>query len=176
MRDTHHEDHVNDVTLYDNVRGKNDNGEGVDIEMDFAPFWTFFDKFVPCIVGVKVWSVKVKIAKTITESGCVTITDEAFTQMALKNYWGRWFQQQTAKWTDSRRGNQQYMGWSDEAYERDDDLCRRIKKQRGTQSSKALEHKFRTKARDDYANGRVVSCTNTSREQQWEIFDELEMV
>ena len=37
---------------------------------------------------MKVWSIKVKIAKTITESGCVTITDEAFTQMALENYWG----------------------------------------------------------------------------------------
>ena len=54
MRDTHHEDHLDD----DNNRGKNDNGKDVDIEMDFAPFWTFFDKFVPWVAGVKVWSVK----------------------------------------------------------------------------------------------------------------------
>ena len=100
MRDTHHEDHVDDVTLYE-------NDKDVDIETNFVPFWTFFDKFVPCVAGVKVWSVKVKIGKTITKSGCVTITGKAFTQMALGNYWGRWFHQETVRWTDSRCGNQQ---------------------------------------------------------------------
>ena len=168
MRDERHEDHVDNVAIYANVRA-------VDLEENFVPFWTFFDKLVPCIAGVKVWSVKVKIAQTITESGCVTITDEAFTQMALENYWGRWFHQKTAKWTDSRRGNQQYMGWSDVAYDRYDEACKRIKEQRGTPSSRALESKFRTRAQTDYASGRVVSRTNTGKEKQREIFDELEI-
>ena len=54
MRDTHHEHHVDDVTVYDNVRSTRENGTDVDIESDFAPFWTFFDNFLPCVVGAKV--------------------------------------------------------------------------------------------------------------------------
>ena len=60
MRDTHQEHHVDDVTVYDNVRSTLKNGTDVDMELDFAAFWTFFDKFVPCVAGVKVWSIKEK--------------------------------------------------------------------------------------------------------------------
>jgi hypothetical protein len=52
----------------------------------------------------------VKISKTVTNSGCVTITDEAFTIIFLENYWGCWFHQQLAQWTNSRCDNQQFMG------------------------------------------------------------------
>jgi hypothetical protein len=116
-----------------------------------------------------------KIANTITDSGCVTITDEAFTTLALENYWGRWFHQEPAQWTDSQRGNQQFKGWSDEAYNRYDAACKLIAKQRGTVASKGLEKEFKIRARDTYANGRVVSHTDTSREQQCIVFDELDI-
>jgi hypothetical protein len=138
MRNEKHEDYVDDVTLYADVR------DSANLVESYVPFWTFFDKFVPCIAGVKIWATKVKTAKTITDSGCVTITDEAFTILALENYWDRWFHNTSAKWTDSRRGNQQFMGWSDEAYDRYDDTCRRIKKQRDTQVSQNLEKSFRS--------------------------------
>jgi hypothetical protein len=100
--------------------------------------------------GVNIWSIKAKIANTITSSGCVTITDEAFTMLALENYWGRWFHQEPAQWTDSRPGNQQFMGWSDEAYNRYDAACKLIAKQRGTVASKGLEKEFKIQARDTY--------------------------
>jgi hypothetical protein len=168
MKNEKHVDYVDDVTKYLNVRTANP-------EDDFGPFWTFFDKLVPCVAGVKVWSTKVKISNTVTGSCCVTVTDEAFTSLALENYWGRWFHKQPAKWTDSRRGNQQFMGWSDEAYTRYDDACRLIQKQRETAASIALEKEFKIRARNTYANGRVVSRTDTSREQQRVVFDELEI-
>jgi hypothetical protein len=168
MKTEQHVDYVDDVTKYLDVRASN-------VDDDFGPFWTFFDKLVPCVAGVKVWSIKVKIADTITGSNCVTVTDEAFTMLALDNYWMRWFHAQPAKWTDSRRGNQQFMGWSDEAYTRYDDACRLIQKQRGTAASKSLEQTFKIRARNTYANGRVVSRTDTSREQQRKVFDELDI-
>jgi hypothetical protein len=169
MKRENHEEYYDDITRYANVRGAED------LDNDFGPFWTFFDKFVPHVAGVKVWSIKAKIANTVTDSGCVTITDEAFTMLALENYWGRWFHNQPAQWTDSWRGNQQFMGWSDEAYDRYDAACKLISKQRGTTRSKGLEKEFKIKARDTYANGRVVSRTDTSREQQRVVFDELDV-
>jgi hypothetical protein len=128
------------------------------------------------VARVKVWSVKAKIANTINDGGCVTITDEAFTMLALENYWGRWFHQEPAQWTDSRCGKQQLMGWSDEAYDCYDAACKLIAKQWGTVASKGLEKEFKIQARDTYANGRLVSCTDTtSREQQRVVFDELDI-
>jgi hypothetical protein len=68
------------------------------------------------------------------------------------------------------------MGWSDEAYNRYDDVCNTIKKQqRGTTTSRILEKQNQNRARKTYANGRVVSCTDTSREQQRKVFDELDI-
>ncbi len=67
MKKTNHEEYYNNVTRYANLRA-------TDLEKDFGPFWTFFDKFVPNVAGVKVWSVKAKIANTITDGkirGCM---------------------------------------------------------------------------------------------------------
>jgi hypothetical protein len=74
------------------------------------PSYALFPFGVPYMAGVKIWATKVKIAETITKCGCVTITDEGFTILALETYWDQWFHNKTAKWTDSRRGNQQFMG------------------------------------------------------------------
>ena len=106
------------------------------------PVLDVFDKFVPCVAGVNIWSTKLKILKTVTNNGFVTITDEAFTIMALGNFWGCWFHQQPAQWTDSCRGNQQFMGWSDQVYNHYDDACKLIKKQRGNTASKGLQKEF----------------------------------
>jgi hypothetical protein len=67
------------------------------------------------------------------------------------------------------------MGWSDEAYNRYDNFCKTIKKQRGTAASRSLETQFQNCARRMYANGRVISRTDTSREQQRKVFDELDI-
>jgi hypothetical protein len=122
LRNENHVEYVDDIfTMYAKVRDLKHLGG------DFVPFWTLVDKFVP------------KIPATITTSECVTITDETFTGVGLENYWDRWYNQKTAKWTDSRHGNQQFMGWSDEAYTRYDEVCNNIKKQWGTQTSKCMQ-------------------------------------
>jgi hypothetical protein len=75
--------------------------------------------------------------------GKITIVDEAFTILAIQNYWPKWFSTTgvpaPAKWTDLRQCNAQYMGWHKDAYSRFDLICRRIKHQHETEQSKDLD-------------------------------------
>jgi hypothetical protein len=68
----------------------------------------------------------------------VSVLDEAFTVLALKNYWKRWNNTGTAIWTDSRVGNYQYMGLTDGAYVQFDSLCKQIREQRKRASNMEL--------------------------------------
>jgi hypothetical protein len=77
----------------------------------------------------------------------VSLLDEAFTVLALKNYWKRWNNTGTAMWTDSRVGNYQYMGWADAAYVQFDSLCKRIREQRKRASNMKLEREYLARSR-----------------------------
>ncbi len=122
---------------------------------NFEAFWLFFDRLVANIAGKKVWTNRDKVGEPITLGGKITIVDEAFTILAIQNYWPKWFSNtgvpEKALWTDSRQGNAQYMGWDDQAYSRFDTLCRRIQMQRQTAHSKHLEQRFQQKATFEYA-------------------------
>jgi hypothetical protein len=52
----------------------------------------FFNDLVPCVAGWKVWTQSEKANKLISEAKMVLVLvlDEAFTILALKNYWKRW--------------------------------------------------------------------------------------
>jgi hypothetical protein len=124
------------------------NVRGMQPEGDFVAFTMFFDEFVPCVAGRKVWTLREQATKLITKAKkIVSVTDEAFTILALENYWYRWTNKERARWTDNRAGNYQYQGWSDEAYIEFDCLCRRIRKHRATEINKALEIRYREHAR-----------------------------
>jgi hypothetical protein len=57
---------------------------------DMEAFYSFFDHLVPCVAGQKVWTQREKANKLISEAKkVVSILDEAFTVLALKNYWKR---------------------------------------------------------------------------------------
>jgi hypothetical protein len=77
----------------------------------------------------------------------VSVLDEAFTALALKNYWKRWNNTGTAMWTDSRVGNYQYMGWADAAYVQFDSLCKQIREQRKRASNMKLEREYLARPR-----------------------------
>jgi hypothetical protein len=55
------------------------------------------------------------MACTITDGGKITITDEAFTELCLLNYWDKWPANRPAKWTHARKGNCSFEGWSNDA-------------------------------------------------------------
>ncbi len=79
--------------------------------------------------------------------------DEAFTILALMNYWERWTGNGTARWTDSKAGNYQYMGWADAAYVQFDELCKQIREQRQTRLNKKLEQMYLARSRSLLAGG-----------------------
>jgi hypothetical protein len=68
-----HEEAVTLETITD-VREMDPNG-------DIEAFCYFFDHLVPCVAGQNVWTQAKKV---------VSVLDEAFTVLALKNYRKRW--------------------------------------------------------------------------------------
>ena len=132
-----------------NVRGTCDATD------NFEAFWIFFDRLVANIAGKKSWRNRDKVGESITTGGRIIIVNEAFTILALQNYWPKWFSNMgvcdRAQWTDSRQGNGQYMGWDDAAYTRFDTICHRIQVQCETHKSKNLELTFQQKATLEYA-------------------------
>jgi hypothetical protein len=67
------------------------------------------------------------------------------------------------------------MGWADAAYRRFDVLCHRIRDQRQTSVNKELEQIFLTNARKDMANGGDERQRPAIRENELEIYDELDV-
>ena len=130
------------------------NVRAMELDGDRDAFYLFFDELVPCVAGRKVWTLREKATKLISEAKkIVSVLDEAFTILALMNYWERWLHQGTARWTDSRAGNYQYMGWMDEAYNQFDVLCKRIREQRQTAINRKLEQMYLDKSRSLLAGG-----------------------
>jgi hypothetical protein len=149
-----------------------------DVTANFEPFWLFFDQLIASVAGKKVWTNRDKVGELITKGNKMSIVDEAFTILAIQNYWPKWFGTQgvrkPAKWTDSRQGNSQYMGWHEDAYKRFDLVCRSIKIQRSTQQSMQLKLRFQQKATNEYA---TLGGGNNARRQRQEpimrVFHEL---
>jgi hypothetical protein len=52
-------------------------------------FNLFSNRLMPCVAGKKVWTGRDKMACAITDGGKITITDEAFTELCLLNYWDK---------------------------------------------------------------------------------------
>ena len=85
---------------------------------------------MPCTAGRKFNTDRDKVAATISDGGKVNVTDKAFTELMLMNYWDKWQNHGHAKWADARGGNMQYKGWPLPAYVTYDTICRRIRRQR----------------------------------------------
>ncbi len=106
------------------------------------------------MAGGKVWTLPEKAIKLISEAKkVVSVLDEVFTILALMNSWERWTGNGTARWTDSKAGNYQYMGWADAAYVQFDELCKQICEQRQTVSSMKLEQMYLARSRSVLAGG-----------------------
>jgi hypothetical protein len=116
-------------------------------------FNLFFDRLMPCVAGKKAWTGRDKIACAITDGGKITITDEAFAELCLLNYWDKWSANRPAKWKDARKGNCSFKGWSNDAYQQFNSICNRIRAQREIDESKAMELVFLDYAIKQYGHG-----------------------
>jgi hypothetical protein len=106
------------------------------------------------VAGQKVWTLREKAIKLISEAKkVVSVLDEAFTILALMNYWERWTGNATARWTDWKAGNYQYMFWADAAYLQFDELCKQICEQRQTRLNKKLEQMYLARLHSLLAGG-----------------------
>jgi hypothetical protein len=147
------------------------------VTSNFEPFWLFFDRLIANVAGKKIWTNRDKVGEPITKGNKITIVDEAFTILAIENYWPKWFSNQgvkaPAQWTDSCQGNSQYMGWHEDAYKRFDLICRRIQHQRSSIQSKHLELHFQQKAMEEYATMRGGARARTREEPTMRVFNEL---
>ena len=125
------------VSDFINVRG------GEASEAKYIPFNFFFDKLIPCVAGCKFWDNCAKVRCRVSLSGLVSITDEAFTELCIKNYFAKWTQPGAGTtWTEDRGGNCNYQGWTIMAYAEFDSLCKRILRQRQEKDSEELEDMF----------------------------------
>ena len=157
------------------------NVRACDSTANFQPFWLFFDRLIASVAGKKIWTNRDKVGQPITKGNKISIVDEAFTILAIQNYWPKWFSEhglkEPAKWTDSRQGNSQYMGWHEDAYTRFDLICRRIQQQRSSLHSKQLEQRFQQKALEEYATMRGGSRARARlQEPTVKVFNELNNV
>ena len=109
------------------------------------------------------------MGELISTGGKINIVEEAFTILAIQNYWPRWFStsdvSEAAKWTDSCQGNAQYMGWHEDAYSRFDQICRHIKHQRQTVESTDLELAFQQKATTEYGTRQGGTRARSKRQE-----------
>jgi hypothetical protein len=136
-------------------------------------FNLFFDRLMPCVARKKVWTSRDKMACAITDGGKITITDEAFTELCLLNYWDKWSANRAVKWTDARKGNCSFTkGWSNDAYQQFDLICNRIRAQHETDESKAMELVFLDYAIKQYGRGTERTRSEILDEGP-EIFNEL---
>jgi hypothetical protein len=108
---------------------------------------------MPCVARKKVWTSKDKMACAIADGGKISITDKAFAQLCLLNYWVKWSENKPAKWTDLRKGNCSFKGCSNDAYQQFDSICKWIRVQRETDKSKAMEVLFLDCAIKQYGRG-----------------------
>jgi hypothetical protein len=69
------------------------------------------------------------------------------------NYWDKWSANRPAKWTDARKGNCSFKGWSNDAYQQLDSICNRIRAQRETEKLRAMELVFLDYAMKQYGRG-----------------------
>lgn len=126
-------------------------------------FFQFFDKFVTCVAGRKNWTPAVKVNMPLSNCNKVSISDEAFAEIVLINYWNRWVHNKSTKWTDNRNGNVEYQGWNPLGHLEYNKIYKRIKSQRENPSlSELVDTLFLQQAAEEYKNLVFVETDNSS--------------
>jgi hypothetical protein len=169
LKDEDFPDYCRDKTAFSDVRGATEVNEE-----SSTRFWYFFSALVPSIAGKKIWTQEIMLSKSIEESLCVTIVDEAFTVLCIENYWEKWVNKGEAVWTGTRSGNTGFMGWQTKGYERFVELCKRIELQRKEQVSEDLEAKFQERAVEEFGGTRGIASRRMKAAPALETFDQLD--
>jgi predicted transglutaminase-like protease len=115
-------------------------------------FLTFFDIAVSAVCGRRSWTNEMKMKQTITEPGKVTISDEAFVELLMVNYWERWKTNGAPKWTIAKAVNVHNHGWWKDGHKAFNEIYAWIKIQRKDRTQcNAVEALFKQRAVDAHA-------------------------
>jgi hypothetical protein len=118
-------------------------------------FSPFFDIAITAVCGRRNWTNNLKVSQTILACEKVSISDKAFAELVIKNYWDRWKSGGNAKWTDGRSGELSSNGWSAEGHQEFNEIYECIKAQRANSKSRELtESRFLELAQDAHGGAR----------------------
>jgi hypothetical protein len=139
-------------------------GDFTDLHSDHAnkkAFFAFFDIVVTGVCSRRSWTkAMIKISQSISDCKKVTISDEAYAELILKNYWDRMKTGGPAKWTDGQSGNLLQHGWSAGGHLAFNAIYSRIKAQRSTiKERQAVKSAFMEMAQD-------VHCSTTRKKRR----------
>jgi hypothetical protein len=169
LKDEDFPDYCRDKTAFSDVRGVTEVNEE-----SSTRFWYFFSALVPSIAGKKIWTQEIMLSKSIEESLCITIVDEAFTVLCIENYWEKWVNKGEAVWTGTRSGNTGFMGWQTDGYKHFVALCKRIELQRKDDVSEELEVRFQNKALEEFGSIRGLARRRVSGAPALQTYDQLD--
>lgn len=145
-------------------------------------YFYFFDNFLECVSGKRGWG-KVKAVHLVSDY--CSISDEAFTLLALENNWRRWSSKEKrgkGVYTASMQGNKMFEGWSEEGLQRYNELYRLVKENRESEEGKKFERAFREKKQAELKNKvlrkspvpkkAIVVMDDLSDESDWDVAQE----
>jgi hypothetical protein len=108
------------------------------------------------VCGRRSWTKSTKISQTISDCKKVTISDDAYAKLILKNYWDRMKSGGPAKWADGQSGNLLQHGWSTGGHLAFNEIDTRIKKAQRSNGKErqAVESSFMEMAQDKHCGSR----------------------
>lgn len=135
-------------------------------------FFFFFDQIVTCVSGKKNWTPSAKVTEKLSECDKVTISDEAFAEIVLINYWDRWVDGKKTKYTDSRNGSLEFQGWGNKGHEEYNKIYKRIQNQRKNKRLNDLVDRiFLIQAKKEYED--IISIIQRNVVASKEVIEEI---
>ena len=144
---------------------------------DNKMFNIMFDRLIPCVAGKKTFANRDKMVP-IQDGGKVSVTDEAFTALAISNYWAKWRSGGVPKWTDTWTGNSHFQGWHEDAYAEYDAMCRAVIVSRANDAQRKTPYEvlFCQYAKDKYGKHARKRRRSPDEEQNsQEVYNELDL-
>ena len=119
------------------------------------------------------WNKQAMVSDHVTRSGKVTVTDEAFAELCVLNYFDKQTNGGCTRWTNDHGANSNFQAWSKEAYVKFDEICVHILEQ--CKTGEDMESGFLLFSKSKYGcNGRETASHHSHGIQNApELFNDL---
>ena len=116
-------------------------------------FFYFCNQILECVAGKKKW--KAEKSKTVISKSCATVSDEAFALLLMVNSWDKFDFMSSNAYSDSEKEmtpstmftekkgrNKKLKGWSLEGFDKYNQLCAHVQKDRESVQGVQFEQEF----------------------------------